>query len=101
MTRDEILNMPAGEMMDKLICVNLFPHKNPEYWDLLKYSTDIAAAWEVVEKMSYSFHVEIMSDINGMAWGCDFKDDPLHTTLCVAETAPLAICRAALLTVMK
>ena len=61
------------------------------------YSTDIAAAWEVVEKMMdegeytslecyggrYCFHIHLTADT-----------DDIHIE--VAETAPLAICSAAL-----
>jgi predicted nucleic acid-binding protein len=117
MTRDEILAMPAGRKMDALVAENVMgldlftPVTDPYFTSqgiyqqvnhIESYSADIAAAWEVVEKMvNGKWRVNIENDINGRKWGCDFKDDPLHTTLCVADSLTLAICRAALLAVME
>jgi len=65
------------------------------------YSTDIAAAWEVVEKFTkdkidvnvqYLFEGECD---NGVDWNCLIGESMLE-----ADTAPLAICRAALLTTL-
>jgi hypothetical protein len=65
------------------------------------YSTSIAAAWEVVEKINKEHDVQI-------AIGKDEKENRVEVLLwgsdsgCVyAPTAPLAICRAALLAVME
>lgn len=64
------------------------------------YSTDIRAAWEVVEKF-YSMRLDRYS--NGQEWRCylvgarDGKDADARG---VADTASLAICRAALLLVL-
>jgi len=63
-----------------------------DFVPLPKYSTDIAAAWEVVEEMElvvgygllYKWHVR-------NSWEDDLAS--VHTN---ADTAPLAICRAAL-----
>ena len=47
MTREEILNMPAGREMDSLVAALVtkaeFPH------DVYKFSTDIADAYDAVE----------------------------------------------------
>ena len=54
-----------------------------------RYSTDISAAWEVVEKLERDYAVTIRT------WGIweVFVDTVCYGT---ADTAPLAICRAAL-----
>jgi hypothetical protein len=138
MTRDEILNMPAGSEMDALVAEKVMgwhivaDKDGWRHWDNVDgyYSSGILQcdgdnedeedfhiihwhpsesilwAWEVVEKFvstaerGYAkWQVVIHSD--GMErWIADFKDDPLHTTNCSAPTAPLAICRAALLAVL-
>lgn len=58
------------------------------------YSTDIAAAWQVVEKLNKDdFYMDY--DIN--EYRCQFKKG--RQMFERAETAPLAICKAALRTV--
>jgi hypothetical protein len=95
MTREEILNMPAGREMDALIAEKVI---DPD-WVKLKnlcphYSTDIAAAWELVEKMKYF----TLYRGDGY-WECEYSGQYLESI--DAETAPLAICRAALLAVIE
>lgn len=70
-----------------------------------KYSTEIAAAWEVVEKLQkfnpfwesdgfMEFDLSPTSGFDGhRGWQCNFGDD---TTQAFADTAPHAICMAAL-----
>jgi hypothetical protein len=102
MTRDEILNMPAGREIDSLIAVRVI---DPEWEKVLsacpKYSTDIAAAWEVVDKMRKSFWVaSLVADTN--LWRVTFYTHTHRKTHeAINESAPLAICRAALLAVTK
>jgi len=99
MTKDEIMNMPAGREMDTLIAKSIFGNVKKSWdWEftLPSYSTDISAAWRVVEKMSDGEtpnDVELRTSVRG--WRCDFFKGYAN-----AETAPLAICRAALLAVM-
>jgi hypothetical protein len=96
MTRDEILNMPAGREMDVTIGYHVMdlvapPEIYPEY------STDIAAAWEVVEQMQkngYCFD----ADGNALRRRIRFG---VGQEIGEAETMPLAICRAALLAFME
>ena len=60
------------------------------------YSTDIAAAWEVTEKMrAANWHIELSTcaEMKG-PWYCHFQEATL--AYAYASTAPLAICRAAL-----
>ncbi len=118
MTEQEIDNMPAGREMDALIAekVMMFPmaaiphaltkdkrviDKGDHAWLECKcYSTDIAAAWEVVEKLMPSCeqgNPEINRGFDGKkpAWHVYFDGgDRGHA---IGETISLAICRAALL----
>ena len=111
MTRDEILNMPAGREMDALVAKNVMKLEFPVYeFDGYKhqykpkpYSTNIAAAWEVVDKINSQeslYNFELSKD--DKSWMCEWwskeTQEPIWAT---ADTAPLAICRAALLAVME
>ena len=102
--------MPAGREMDALVAEKVFgvPHedcfdvyggkrcvKDDEYGGPQCYSTDIAAAWEVVEKIREDYEPRI-----------ELWDEGWEVTILTgtdrgsasgrALTAPLAICRAAL-----
>jgi len=124
MTREEILNMPAGRKMDALIAYEVFeimPFKQPsgpyfmddyqEEKEVPHYSTDIAAAWEVFEWLAkHSTDTAIRNDVvigkDDQGWSVSvwwFKDiKSSHTVEGIyANTAPLAICRATLLAVME
>ncbi len=59
-------------------------------------STDIAAAWEVVEKVMYphGWYLAPVPDSEGW-WGV-FTPPDEHREVALGATAPLAICRAAL-----
>lgn len=82
-------------------------------------STDIAAAWEVGEKLRerfFVFSIDRIETPDGTIWSCEFQPKDFHSfwrhassweveecavngpcaNLCNADTAPLAICRAAL-----
>jgi hypothetical protein len=134
MTRDEILNMPAGREMDALVSKIIFesvPCGNwaiqryyPEEWIRIDdscnhknchplnfvplYSSNISAAWEVVEKMhSKGAEIEVIAHYDGsyfcvmahaipdgagsVDWGAN----------AIESNAPLAICRAALLAIIE
>jgi hypothetical protein len=126
MTRDEILNMPAGRAMDALIAEKVFENKLKRAGEIVSlwemppgtqlvgfqrgekvelvhdvwakgepkaYSTDIAAAWGVVEGQE-EFYFEFK---NGKYFA--MIADNFETSN-EADAAPLAICRAALLAVM-
>jgi len=100
MTRDDILNMPAGREMNRLVMEWVTELTVDDNFYIPAYSTDIAAAWEVVAKMGNvnELHdVELRTSIRG--WICSIFNsfDNFEVN---AETAPLAICRAALLAVM-
>jgi hypothetical protein len=137
-TKDEVKNMPAGAEMDKRIIELLeirifdYPDSNEPtdlyplafwnkqsgcwcvFWEeeqdgkSFSPSTDIAAAWRVVEKMRdhnfYSQHTDLTLTSGVEHWSWTFiKHEPLaagYSKKATAPTAPLAICRAALLAVM-
>jgi hypothetical protein len=67
-------------------------------WDLPPFSTDIAAAWEVVEKLADGIHggFDLVLDWDG-GWEACFEIPGGQKVVSVnCDTAPLAICRAAL-----
>ena len=113
MTRDEILSMPAGREMDVLIAEKVMGWKTGErgvnagYWvndkgkevhfkDTWYPSADVTVAWEVVEKFK-----GISLRCHGKFWFCDFDVEGKDYEYSQSLTAPLAICRAALLAVME
>jgi len=127
MTRDEILAMEAGRELDALVAVEVmewtrYPNKHgltvmsrpgamPHHAQIDQhpnFSTDIAATWEVVEYMgpipfSLRFQpADAWRTGDGEVychahWTCWFEG----SVWAEAPTAPLAICRAALLAAME
>ena len=108
MNREQIENMPAGREMDRLIAKHIFPGDYLPY-DLgmfPHYSTVIQDAWKIVSHFkSKGEHYEISHHINDVnlsyvAFGGEYEHyegwGPVVDA--VAESVPLAICRAALLT---
>ena len=122
MSRDEILAMPAGREMDALIAANVLGWKvddltatspsgsansrtaHGDDW-LEYYSTDMTAAWKVVEKLGFSllrspytdnWTAAKITDVEPVISGVEVN---LGDSEGVANSAPLAICRAALLAV--
>lgn len=59
------------------------------------FSTEIPAAWRVVEKM-YLFHASFLSGSNDFGWKIIEDGHELRHTIAEAATAPLVICLAAL-----
>lgn len=134
MKTDYIYDMPAGKEMDTLVaekvmklCVHdwkLTPNDDDgvcricqkchlEFWGLRppiygchygSYSTDIAAAWEVVEKIAHNASNELarkqgfsywqLNAYPDKGWACRIGSISIN-----ADTAPLAICRVALLAI--
>ncbi len=74
---------PEGKVMLVDSKIRFLPRWSP--------STRIADAWEVLDKF-YRFEV----GTDGMIYLCDIAHEPKKKYLASAETAPLAICRAAL-----
>jgi hypothetical protein len=114
MTRDEILKMEAGREMDALIEKLLYPEqtitvdKNAAYQKtpqgyiglhiIAPYSRSISNAWEVVEKLQKEY--EFILTFKDNEWKAIFYSFGIDTQV-IAETALLAICRAALLAAME
>ena len=72
---------------------------------LSHYSTNIAAAWQVVEKMSKEEMLDFAIRICNyetiryeVSWQIEDGED---WKFCMADTAPLAVCRAALIATME
>ena len=100
-TRD--MAMDAGDMSLEGMQIGDFDWEQIEPYP---YSTDIAAAWDVVEmmrnKVIYKYPVcpNIIYHHTDGLWHCEyFSGDWMRNA--TAPTAPLAICRAALLAVME
>jgi hypothetical protein len=85
--------IPPDETKRKYIPSMMSPFRIP------KYSSDISAAWKVVEKMG-AYKLEIVYRSNETKHKATFWHEMMGYPV-EAETAPLAICRAALLTVKK
>lgn len=114
LTREEIMHMPAGREMDALIATQVFGHEvkrdtvlttfvpfrvdtvewSEGFTTLAHYSTDIEAAWEVIEELTRDhYDFDVWSETDSI-WCEIFKGVSATAN---AKTAPLAICRAALL----
>lgn len=115
MTREEILAMEPGRELDALIEQHIFgkrvewiqdevtdpyPIVPAEYGYIVEnYSSDISAAWEVVNQMykdNWDFTLERHRFMNRDKVGAFFGS--LETVK--AEAAPEAICKAALLAIL-
>ena len=101
------MDMIAGIEMNALVAVNIMEIdvKHDWHWKhtTKNYSDDISAAWEVVEKLkkigwslSIIEHAEPAGDYVVEIWRRDLVGDEDKIFVFRAETAPLAICRAAL-----
>lgn len=98
MTTAELLAMPAGRELDRIVSRIAMRFVTDEP---LPFSTDIAAAWLVVEQMHLLGHAlaleRWLDTPNKNKWLALFTLENGHDTgQHVAESAPLAICRAAL-----
>lgn len=111
MTNDEIDKLEVGFELDALVAEKIFNDTPPRGYGVPDYSTDIAAAWEVVEKMaSKGFDAEVMSLSSGLPsvddnhrCYCEFQVPwriGFNRLRAFAPTVPLAICRAALKAVL-
>jgi len=57
MTEEEILAMEAGNKLNLLVCEKVFNNKT--FGSVKPYSTDISAAWEVVEYLGGIWDIKI------------------------------------------
>lgn len=97
MTKEEILTMEAGRELDNLVAdtFNLPQVDSIQKWIL--YSSDILAAWQVVEKLKldgdiYSFVYYLVEILWIKEYGAVDALEQLFT-----KVTPRAICKAALL----
>ena len=106
------MNMPAGRELDVLVHQKIFRlecdvtsrfwQDGPLFLEDTFYSTSIAAAWLVVEKLD-AFDFELGRVRGEDYWECFIWLEGMEHyggVSCEAPTAPLAICRSALLAVM-
>lgn len=94
MTRDEILRLPAGRELDALVSDRIMNLP----WT---YSTDMTAAWQVVQKMRSLGYAYAMSgwQAGEDATTCEFWMGHRQSGAATAATMPHAVCLAALLAV--
>lgn len=106
MTIEEMLALDPGRELDAHIAVMVMGFKevtivgnhyftDPIDTSLKEYSTDIAAAWEIVSKLKDKFDVSVYTDQNGM-----YAAEINFYVVDDCETAQEAICKAALLAVL-
>ena len=101
-------DMPAGRELDALVAEKVMGQETTEWTDGLggtgvtffapvePYSTDIAAAWEVAEKLIQTLGIAVEQPFHDGIWRCTIFGLWPKKWVCHGETAPLAICRAAL-----
>ena len=109
MAKEEILAMKAGLDLNLLVCKVVFGNKT--FGSVRPYSTDISAAWQVVERMiAQTSDFDIGSTIGGSnldKFFCKFYDVAENRYLITAtytvtgRTIPEVICKAALLAKAK
>lgn len=88
--RTFLIGFEAVESLNGIIFRNVVPC----------YSTEIAAAWKVVERLiSLGVNLWALGEEEAGGWQADFGRNFNSDTQGFADTAPLAICRAALKTV--
>jgi hypothetical protein len=106
--------VPAGPDLDALIAARVMGIRGEAL--IHPYSTDIAAAWTVVETMirqegvyfgapHFKHKHQSLASLGypegTECWYCVINTKLLNKVVVCAENAPLAICRAALLWAMK
>ena len=127
LTREQILALPAGRELDALVAEKVFGlavdrvqfatadttgYKSDDgfRYPVPRYSRDIASAWGVVDKLTkdgYAFQFNAMAECGARFdptgddgcwedWEVQHEDQELPL-----ESAPLAICQAAILTILE
>ena len=116
MNEKEILAMKAGRALNIQIAEVVLERRYTQdetfgdlevdsqmvYNSLQPYSEDISAAWQVMEKMK-GYNPRIAFDTHSQKWEAAFSIREANFTCPVvpADTAPEAICKAALLALLK
>jgi len=105
MTREEILAMEVGERLDAFVAEGVmgiqswFQYSDGLHPKASPYSTDILAAWKVVEKLyAEELELSLKSYIkNKPGFLCSFAKENVSRGIAGGKTAPEAICKAGLL----
>lgn len=99
-TREEIMSMSAGHELDAIITTAVMGFDQCDTDS--PYSTDIAAAWEVVEELqSRGIYIDIRTCADFYeAQALEYIIDR-HFETVADPSISLAICRCALLTLIK
>lgn len=92
--------MNPGRELDKLIAEKVMgvSAMTNQHLDCPHYSTDIAAAWDVVEKLNsldYAIILDNMTNSLG-TWQAHFKKDRFSISITEGDSMPYVICLAAL-----
>ena len=96
MTRDDVLAMEPGRELDALVAKKVMGWF--EVWKPFSPSTDISAAWEVVEKLQGTYWVRMNSMMKDHSCGVGKPDMRWEY---YGNSMPEAICKAALLAVLE
>jgi hypothetical protein len=90
------IDVPDAKIPSLVIGVRYDMHGGvPAHWEVPSYSTNLAAAWEVVEKLTEEGY-EFWVSGDGRVELYDQDDNQFHAGYSTRRTAPLAICLAAL-----
>ena len=113
MKREEILAMKPGEHLDRVVALRVMGYeesKTMKGWVRMgalatypkRYSTDISVAWELVHKLKIAIIPQSPSAPTELSYYSEYENEPYVKKIHVfAETAPEAICKAALLAVLE
>ncbi|SDJ62085.1 BC1872 family protein [Paenibacillus naphthalenovorans] len=117
LSREEILAMPSGRELDALVAEKVMgwnvkfmgdilwgwmysETERNRWYNVPKFSADISAAWKAVEKMKRNDWVFVINSISE-EWTALFYLDRIHEHEVTCNSAPEAICKAALLAIMN
>lgn len=123
MNREQIMAMKPGRELNYLVaekvmgwkyhdsmipCIyppGLLPYQNIYGHEVPNYSTDIGAAWEVVEKFDFLYlyrwnNQPCKFECDPGEWECKLSEKGTDGFLGIGKTAPEAICKASLLAVL-
>lgn len=99
--------MPAGEEIDILVARNVLGHTVQQdssgqwfegFTSLARYSDSLQSAWNAAERVISTKNAFYTVSRKGTQWMAEFQINKVRH-FAFADTAPLAICRAALLAV--
>ena len=112
MTKEEILSFKAGRELNIQVAEVVMGRRYARdetfgdmeidsgrvYNSLQAYSEDISAAWQVMERMK-GYNPRVAFDTHSQKWEATFSTREAEFTcpIVLADTAPEAICKAALL----